>query len=99
MYHKISHNKILYFGFALIILYFAFHTLTGNRGVFAYFKILNAINTQNLVLKELQNEKNQLQSQLNLLHPKTFSLDKIDEIAKRDLGLLSENEKIIYLPH
>jgi cell division protein FtsB len=84
-------------GMVLLIFYFSFHALTGNRGIFAYFRVLSAIEQQSNVLQELQQERHLLEERLKALHPDTFSVDTLEEIAKRDLGLLGEDEKILYL--
>jgi cell division protein FtsB len=90
-------NLLLNFSMALLIFYFVFHALTGNRGIFAYFRTLSAIEAQSTALQKLQDQKSLLEERLKSLHPDTFSIDALEEITKRDLGIMDESEKVIYL--
>lgn len=92
-YKALSINTILF----LITIYFIFHSFSGDRGVFAYMKLSSKLKEQTTTLNELLSERDALQRKVDLLHPKNLDLDLLDEIARRDLGLISQTEKVMYL--
>lgn len=92
-YKALSINTVLF----LMILYFILHSLNGERGVFAYIRLNSKLKEQHSTLIALVLERQNLEKQVHLLHPKTLDLDLLDEIARRDLGLISDTEKVLYL--
>ncbi|MCE2993223.1 MAG: FtsB family cell division protein [Alphaproteobacteria bacterium] len=92
-YRALSVNTVLF----LMTFYFIFHAFSGDRGVFAYMKLSAKLKEQTLTLTELTSQRYALQRKVDLLHPKNLDLDLLDEIARRDLGLISQTEKVMYL--
>jgi cell division protein FtsB len=99
MYHRNLNFKIIGINLFLfmLIIYFTAHSLSGDRGLFAYFRLKKEITHQAKLLKDLQDQRAQLELQTKLLHPKTLDLDMLDELARRELGMLAPDEKVIYL--
>lgn len=81
----------------LLIMYFVVHSLSGDRGLFAYFRLKKTLNEQTQVLKEVSEERASLESSTKYLHPKSLNMDMLDELARHELGLMSPDEKVIYL--
>ncbi len=81
----------------LLILYFVFHALTGDRGVFAYFKLRKNLTQAEETLAQLRSERSRLEEDAKYLNPKTMNIDYLDEIARKNLGLIGQDEKVIYL--
>jgi len=89
----IGANLVLF----MLIIYFTVHSLSGERGLFAYFRLKKEKTQQVKLLTTLQNQRAELDLQTKLLHPKTLDLDMLDELARRDLGVLAADEKVIHL--
>ncbi len=92
-YKVVTVNAVL----LLLIAYFIFHSLSGDRGVFAYFKLKKTLKEQSAVAESLTQERTQLEKTVKNLHPNSLNTDFLDELARRDLGLVGEDEKVIYL--
>ena len=89
----ISLNAIL----LMLILYFLFHSLSGERGVFALIKLNRELKEKNLILDDILAEKQVIENRVKLLYPKSLDLDLLDEIARNDLGMIGQGEKAIIL--
>lgn len=81
----------------MLIIYFSVHSLSGDRGLFAYFRLKKEMTQQVKVLEDLRNQRVQLDQQTKLLHPKTLDLDMLDELARRDLGMIAADERVVHL--
>jgi cell division protein FtsB len=92
-YKVIALNTVL----VLLIAYFIFHSLSGDRGVFAYFRLKKILKEQTEIAESLTNERLQLEKTVKNLHPNSLNIDFLDELARRDLGLIGADEKVIYL--
>lgn len=89
----ISLNSIL----LLLIFYFLYHSLSGERGVFALIRLNKDLTEKKLILEEILSEKSTIENRVKLLYPKSLDLDLLDEIARNDLGMIGENEKVVIL--
>lgn len=89
----ISVNSIL----LLLIFYFIFHSLSGERGVFALIKLNRELAEKKLILDDILAEKLLIENRVKLLYPKSLDLDLLDEIARNDLGMVGEGEKVLIL--
>lgn len=92
-YRVVTVNTVL----ILLIAYFIFHSLSGDRGVFAYFKLKKTLKEQTLALESLTEERTNLERTVKNLHPSSLNTDFLDELARQDLGLVGEGEKVVYL--
>tara|TARA_B100000787_G_scaffold166425_1_gene151650 strand:+ start:1260 stop:1562 length:303 start_codon:yes stop_codon:yes gene_type:complete len=94
MINKIKKNYLLLIS-TFLILYFFFNLLEGERGLFSYFKKKN-------ILINLQNEENNLTSQINDLEFKNSLLsDRLDldyvEILIREKFLFGKEGETLYM--
>ena len=94
MVNKIKKNYLLLIS-TFLILYFFFNLLDGERGLFSYFKKKN-------ILINLQNEENNLTSQINDLEFKNSLLsDRLDldyvEILIREKFLFGKEGETLYI--
>ena len=81
----------------ILIIYFVYHFLSGERGLMAFIRLKSVIEEQNKSLEALKTERIHLENIVNGLNPKTLDLDMLDEIARRELGLIAPDEKMIVL--
>jgi cell division protein FtsB len=86
---KIAFNALL----LLILIYFIFHALAGNRGIIAYFKLNQQIEKLTTELDNLRAERIALEHKVNLLKS-PLDKDMLDEQARKILGVSKPNEKI-----
>lgn len=74
-------------------MYFIFHAIAGNRGVIAYLRLNDNIES---IVKEadaLKTERIELEHKVNLLKS-SIDLDMLDEQARKVLGLAKEEENV-----
>ena len=94
-------NKIYRFCFLLIsfflFLYLLYFLINGDRGIRAYYKIINEYNLMNEELIDLEKINNELEDKIVRLSPNTLDLDYLDEKIRKNTGKISENELVIKL--
>ena len=83
----------------MAVAYFAFHTVEGDRGLIAWWRLNREIHTAETTLIQLQAEREGLELRTRLLRPKKLDPDMLDERARAMLGLGRSDEVIILLPH
>jgi len=78
---------------AMILIYFIFHAIAGNRGMLAFFKINQRMERAGIELDALRAERIELEHRVNLLKA-PLDKDMLDEQARKALGVASPNEKV-----
>ncbi len=86
---KVAFNTLL----LLILIYFIFHALAGNRGIIAYFKLNQQIEKLTTELDSLRAERIELEHKVKLLKS-PLDKDMLDEQARKVLGVSKPNEKV-----
>lgn len=81
----------------LLIVYFCFHSFSGQRGFLAYLHLNKQIKEKSLELNSLEKERQTIENKVKLLYPNNPDLDMLDEIARREMGLITSDEKVIIL--
>ena len=81
----------------LMIAYFAFHSLSGSRGLIAYYKLKKELATEEKLLSELTREKKSLEQRVRMLHPNKMDADYVDELARHELGMIAPDEVMVNL--
>lgn len=81
----------------LAIMYFVYHSLSGERGIVAYFKLKSELQKQTKVLEVLTEERTLLDEKVKNLNPNSLDLDYVDEVARLNLGMIGEGEVVINL--
>ena len=90
---KISFNiMILNFIALLILAYFIYHSLAGNRGFLKMSSLNKEIEQKKVLLSGYKAEKEYLENRANLLYDKSINKDILDEIARDYFGLIGEGE-------
>ncbi len=77
----------------LILVYFIFHAIAGNRGIIAYFKLNQQIGKKSEELDNLKAERINLEHKVKLLKS-PMDKDMLDEQARKVLGVAKQNEKV-----
>lgn len=81
----------------LLVVYFVYHALHGDRGFFAYQKLSKEFIEQQNILANLENEKLVYEKKLKLINHQQVDLDLLDELARAKLGLVKPNETMVIL--
>jgi cell division protein FtsB len=92
-YQVIWINSLLF----LLIIYFIYHSLNGDRGIFAYFKLKQELSQKEKLLTQLLTDKSVLENRTRSMHPSSIDSDMLDELARKELGLIGSDEKVIIL--
>ncbi len=83
---------------ALIVGYFLYHTIQGDRGWFAMLRLQNEVKTADETLAQLKEEHKQLSHREQLMKPGGVDPDLLDEEARKTLNYSKPNEIIILTP-
>lgn len=90
---KVLLGYLAFYGFGI---YMTYHAFSGERGILALIRL----NTENVKLySELENVKADrihLEHKVSLMRPDSLDLDLLEEQAKKILGLIGKDEKVIF---
>ena len=81
----------------LIVGTFAGHAIAGPNGLLAWGGYHRALNERKVELTRLQEQKVQLRHHSALLDPRKADPDMADELVRKDLGLVRNDEVIVTL--
>ncbi len=81
--------------FALLIFYFGYHALTGDRGLLHGAIREETLASRSLELKTLRAEREDLQSRVRLLSDDNLSRDLLEERARAVLGFADPKDYVI----
>lgn len=93
-YYPVKITKKLVFNviISLLLVYFVFHTIYGDRGLLAYFKVNQKLDKSYEELKTLRAERIEHEHKVKLL--KEGDKDLIDEKARNILGVANPDEQV-----
>ncbi len=80
---------------ALVVGYFAYHSLKGDHGLSAYLLLTTEVTKAESVLAERVEERVLIERRTKLLGPENLDLDTLDERARAVLNLLEKDERVI----
>jgi cell division protein FtsB len=80
------------------ILYFAFHTVQGRHGLRAYMEYGSNLDALETKAASTKDTRAQMENQRILLQSRAVDPDYLDELARKKLNYMTENEKVIDLP-
>jgi cell division protein FtsB len=92
----IEYKKIVNLTFAALILsYFLYHLIKGNRGILAYYKLTAQLNKESSKLNALTEQRVDLEHKITLISAKTLNKDFLEELTRKNLSLARANEEIV----
>jgi cell division protein FtsB len=95
---ELNYNNIwINSGLLLLIIYFAYHSLSGQRGVFAYLRLNKEIIEREKEYIQVLETKETLEKHVKILYDGNLDLDYLDEIAREQQGLIAADEKVVLL--
>lgn len=84
--------------FASISFYFAYHLVSGNKGLLAMMQLSSKLEEAHLRLDDVKMDRLKMEHKVKMLSPESLDLDLLDEQARRNLGHAKPNEIIYFLP-
>lgn len=84
--------------FVCALFYLGFHTVSGERSVFALFKETKRLESLKAELQEVTAKREALEKKVRLLSSSSLDLDMLDEQARLVLGLVGKNEVVYFMP-
>lgn len=82
---------------ALLIAYFLYHAVEGDRGLLAYLRLKQEINKAEITASLIHADKELIERRVKLLRPGGLDLDMLDERAHAMLNLQKRDELTILL--
>ena len=79
-----------------LLIYFVYHIFQGERGLFAWIRIQQKISEDEVILTNLQSQREILERQVHLLRPDNLDPDMLEERARLILNFARPDEVIIY---
>ena len=83
----------------LLLVYFGYNTVVGNRGLLNYLTLSATLPESINELNRWKAEREVLDIKIKLLDIHNIDIDFLDELARKDLGMISKNEKCFILPN
>jgi len=81
---------------ALVFFYFAYHCLTGDRGLIAWLQLKSELKKVEFVLEETSLQVETMEKRANLLRRETLDQDMLEESARKVLNMGQEDELMIF---
>jgi cell division protein FtsB len=81
----------------IIVAFFGGYALFGANGVLAGFEYRQMLEARQSQLALLETERAELANRVKLLDPRQADPDLVDELARRDLGVMRPDEVVIPL--
>lgn len=78
-----------------VVGYFAYHSIHGDRGLVAWMRLKDQIETARAELTGLQAERRALERRVSLLRPESLDRDLLDEQARIVLNFARPGEVVI----
>ncbi|TNE35662.1 MAG: septum formation initiator family protein [Alphaproteobacteria bacterium] len=79
-----------------LIFYLSYNLMEGDRGLLAFQDVSEELEANRAELKRLQEERAALEKKVELLRPDHLDPDMLDERSRAVLGLVGENEVVIF---
>jgi cell division protein FtsB len=81
----------------LILFYLGFHTISGERGIFALLRESSKLDALNAEIAEIKSERQSIERKVQKLSSGSLDLDLLDEQSRNVLGHVGSDEVVIFL--
>lgn len=95
--HRLRHVMGPLLGLSAVV-YFAYHTVEGDRGVLAWMRLKVQINDAEAQLATVTSDRQELAHRVELLRPDHLDPDMLEERARAMLNMGHDGEKVIFEP-
>ena len=83
---------------AVVVVYFAYHTVQGDRGLIAWMRMKSEVVQAEQALTALKDQEQALEHRVRLLRSDSLDPDMLDEQARRMLNMVRPDEMVVILP-
>lgn len=95
---RLKLRHLLLYGFTgFAMAYFAYHALSGSKGVWALYRLSGDIEQAQKQLDVVRADRLAMEARVKGLYVKSLDMDLLDEQARRQLGYASKDEVVMYL--
>lgn len=91
---KLSRKVAFHLFVLAFLMYFILHSVYGNLGIIAYFKLNQKIEKAQEELSALRAERIEIEHRVKLLRPESLDKDMLDEQARNILGVAAPSEQV-----
>ena len=81
---------------AFVFFYFAFHLVTGERGLLAYVRLKTEMANKTEQSQLIQEQKIELSNRVTGMRDGSLDIDLLEEIARKDLGYSRKGEVVMF---
>lgn len=81
-----------------MVVYFGYHTVHGDRGLLAWWKLRHDLREAESLLARMSLTRHELERRTTLLRPDSLDPDLVEERARAMLDVLHEDELLILTP-
>lgn len=81
----------------VVVAYFAYHTVHGNRGFLAYIQMRERVSEAEQRLERVRTEKQYWDHRVKLLYPTSIDRDMLDERVRLMLGYARADDIVVLL--
>ena len=78
--------------------YIHYHTFSGDRGLIVWYELSSQVEMLQAENARLEATITELETDVRRLSAKQPDRDFLDELARRQLGVVKANETVVYLP-
>jgi cell division protein FtsB len=82
---------------ALVLAYFGYYAVQGDRGLLAYLRLAQEIRKAEITRDLLRSERETIERRVKLLRPDSIDPDMLDERVRATLGLSRPDEVVVLL--
>ena len=81
---------------AVVLVYFAYHTVQGDRGLLSYMRVSQEVARAEAALEQVRADRLALEHKADLLRGDSLDLDMLEEQTRFTFNYLHPNELLIY---
>ena len=81
-----------------LVVYFAYHTVQGDRGLIAWWRLRHEIHQAEETLARVEDSRRQIEHRAALLRPDRLDRDMLEERARFMLDMGRDDELVVFLP-
>ena len=93
--HRLRHILGPLLGLTAVV-YFAYHTVEGDRGVLAWMRLQTKLDEAELQLSKVTSDRQELEHRVLLLRPDHLDPDMLEERARAMLNMGHDGEQVIF---
>ena len=82
--------------FLMITVYFTFHLIKGERGLFRLFTLNQELKQASAMLSETNLEKELMENKVRSLSSEALDTGMLDEVVRKELSVIKKEEYVIF---